>query len=160
MKHVRVIVMVILFMTSLIYAQASFPANSMGFGLGIPYGILGANVDLNVIPNLNITAGGGIGYSVGFKYFFRSIDYTCRPRASIYYGTNAVKVTEYSGSDKEDDIDLYDGLSLGIGTQWMWGLRKSNGLDLDMIFIVMTTLDEADEFTAGISIGYRHAFHL
>lgn len=141
----------------------------VGIGFGIPYGILGVNVDFVVAPNLNLTAGLGtstvdLGYSFGAKYFFSDVSHSFRPRILALYGTNAV-LWDASGWDNDKS---YTGLSLGAGAQWMWGESKSNGLDFDIIFIATTGLDVNDLKNQGIivdepgkikfSIGYRHMF--
>ncbi len=163
-------IMTILLSSSVLWAQGEsvlapeIKKNSFGLGLGVPYGVLGANLDVNVAPNLNLSAGigttvlAGIGYSFGLKYFFMPIERTFRPRISAYYGVNTV--VEYIGGG---DNESYVGINLGIGTQWMWGKTKSNGLDLDIIYIATTGLD-AEEMgieepsKVKLSIGYRHAF--
>jgi hypothetical protein len=151
-----------------------FKKNSFGLGLGIPYGALGVNIDINAGSNLNLSLGigttifAGIGYNVGFKYFFTPIERTFRPRVSAYYGINAIVLKEYIGIDKEDEGESYTGLSIGAGAQWMWGKTKSNGLDFDIIYIATTGYDvdklkeegfDVEEYgKVKISIGYRHGF--
>lgn len=143
--------------------------NSWGVGLGIPYGVLGANVDINVASNLNVSFGlgttilAGVGYNFGFKYFLAPIENGFRPRVLAFYGINAVSVIG-------DDTDTYTGFSVGAGFQWMWGASKSSGLDFDIIYLASTGYD-IDELRARypgytiedfgkvkISIGYRHSF--
>ena len=145
----------------------TFTENSIGVGLGIPYGVLGVNVDINVVPNLNLTAGigtaiVGLGYNVGAKYFFSGVRESFRPRILAVYGTNSVlQVINASSFDKG-----YTGLSLGVGGQWMWGENRTSGMDFDIIFIATTGLNVSDLKKQGIiveepgkikiSIGYRH----
>ena len=180
MKCTIVITTVIfLLLPSVVWTQETSPdtsllkKNSFGLGLGIPYGILGVNVDINAASNLNLSAGvgttilAGIGYNVGLKYFFTPIEKTFRPRVSAYYGINSMVLKEY-GSGKEDEGEVYTGLSIGIGAQWMWGEDKSKGLDFDIIYIATTGFDVEELKKEGfaveeygkvkISIGYRHAF--
>ena len=181
MKHVSVIlVMIIFLLSSVSWAQESatnsgmLKRNSYGFGFGIPYGVLGANLDLNASPNLNLSAGlgttilAGIGYNVGVKYFFTPIEKTFRPRISAYYGVNAAVEKTYIGISKEDEQETYAGLSIGIGAQWIFGKTKMSGFDFDIIFIATTGLDidelRAEGFNVSepgkvkISIGYRRMF--
>ncbi|MFC2083539.1 hypothetical protein ACFLS9_00635 [Bacteroidota bacterium] len=169
MKHLLTSILIISILSSVIYSQDSsqvvLKKNSFGFGFGIPYGILGGNIDINVVPNLNLSAGigstilAGIGYSFGIKYFFMPIEQTFRLRVSAYYGTNAA--IEYSGDSK--DNESFAGLNLGVGFQMMWGETKSNGLDFDIIYIATTGLDAKEEgveepVKVKISLGYRHGF--
>ncbi len=144
-----------------------FKENSIGVGIGIPYGIIGVNGDLNIAPNLNFTLGIGtavvsVGYNFGVKYFFLDADKWFRPRILAVYGTNsALQVTNASGYDK-----AYTGLSLGAGAQYMWS--RTSGLDFDIIYIATTGLDVNDLRKQGIaadepgkvkiSLGYRYAF--
>ncbi len=180
MKHISVIAMMVLLSSSVLWAQgepissSEMKKNSFGLGLGVPYGIFGANLDLNVAPNLNLSGGvgttvfAGIGYNFGLKYFFTPIEQTFRPRISAYYGVNSMVLKEYIGWNKEDEGESYTGISLGIGAQWMWGKTKSNGLDFDIIYLATSGIDVDELRDEGfdveepgkvkISIGYRHAF--
>jgi len=173
----RIGVMLVLFtLISLSWSQETaedkpvIDKNSWGLGFGIPYGVLGGNVDVNIAPNLNVSFGlgttilAGVGYNFGLKYFFSSVENTMRPRIMAFYGVNAM-------SEIGNDTDTYTGLSLGGGIQWMWGETKSNGLDIDVIFIATTGYD-IDELQdrygtryiieeygkVKFSIGYRHSF--
>ena len=180
MSRIVAVVTIFLLVSSVAWAQepstdnSSLKKNSFGLGLGIPYGVLGGNVDVNIAPNLNLSIGlgttilAGVGYNVGIKYFFAPIDRTFRPKVSAYYGINSAVLKEYYGIDKEDEGEAYAGFSIGGGAQWMWGETKSQGLDLDIIYIATTGYD-ADELReegfdveelgrAKISIGYRRAF--
>jgi opacity protein-like surface antigen len=144
-----------------------FKENTIGAGIGIPYGVIGINADINIAPNLNLTGGigyaiVGVGYNFGAKYFFSDVSKSFRPRVLAVYGTNAyLQVIGASSYDK-----AYTGLSLGVGGQWMWGKSRTNGVDFDIIFIATTGLDVNDLKNQGIiaeepgkikiSIGYRH----
>jgi len=173
MKRFLFCIILLLLLSFSIQAQeavptsSSFTENTIGIGLGIPYGVLGVNIDINIVPNLNFTGGigtaiVGLGYNFGAKYFFFGVSNSFRPRVLAVYGTNTVlQVVGASSLDK-----AYTGLSLGIGGQWMWGESKTNGLDFDIIFIATTGLDVNDLKNQGtiveeygkvkISIGYRH----
>lgn len=172
---------IILVLTFLLFASVSlaqdetsetpeFDKNSWGLGFGIPYGVLGANIDVNVVDNLNLSFGlgttviAGVGYNFGFKYFFTSVENTMRPRILAFYGVNAV-------SSIGDDTETYTGLSIGAGLQWMWGESKSSGMDVDIIYVATTgyDVDELEDRYGGmyeieeigkvkLSIGYRHSF--
>jgi len=172
--------MMILLSSSVLWAQeesVSSPEmkkNSFGLGLGIPYGVEGLNLDVNVASNLNLSGGlgttrfAGIGYNFGLKYFFTPIDRTFRPRVSVYYGVSSVLSKQYFGIDKEDEGDSYTGLSLGIGAQWMWGETKSKGFDFDIIYLATSSFDIDKLHDEGfdveepgkvqISIGFRRSF--
>ncbi|MBC8479410.1 MAG: hypothetical protein H8D46_03005 [FCB group bacterium] len=148
--------------------------NTYGFGLGIPYGVLGANMDYSIAQNLYLSAGigstvlDGVGYNIGAKYFFRPATETFRPRVSAFYGINSILELDYSAVGGENETKTYTGLSIGVGAQWMWGPNKSQGLDIDIIYFATQGWDlkelenqgfQFDEpADIGISIGYRRAF--
>jgi len=175
MKKIILILVLLLFVSKSLAqdetsATSKIDKNSWGLGFGIPYGVLGANVDVNIVDNLNLSFGlgttviAGVGYNFGFKYFFTSVENSIRPRILAFYGVNAA-------SEIGDDTATYTGLSLGGGIQWMWGETKSNGLDIDIIYVATTgyDIDELEEKYGSmyqiedfgkvkISIGYRHSF--
>jgi hypothetical protein len=186
MKHVTIIAMMMILLSSVLWAQkdsvssSKMKKNSIGLGFGIPYGILGVNLDINVATNLNLSGGvgttilAGIGYNLGLKYFFIPIEQTFRPRVSAYYGTNTVSEVPRIGTfgsfsvSSGKETKSYSGLNLGIGAQLMWGETKSNGLDFDIIYLATTELDIEELRDEGfviedpgnvkIAIGYRYAF--
>ena len=153
--------------------QVKIKKTSWGVGFGIPYGILGSNVDYNVASNLDLSMGfgttvlAGIGYNFGFKYHFAQPGVGFRPRVGAYYGVNAMVVKE-SPWGLIDEGESFTGLTLTVGGQWMWGNKKSNGLDFDLALIASTGLDVDKLNMQGydvsepgrikISVGYRHAF--
>jgi len=151
-------------------------AGTLGVGIGIPYGVIGANVEYALENNLNLTGGfgttglAGSGYNLGVKYYLKDVGNTRRPRISAYYGTNAmIAVTVFGG---EDINESFSGLTLGYGQQWMWGESKKHGLDLDLMYLLTTgsfeeRKDEIEERYSTtledpgkikISIGYRYGF--
>ena len=186
MKRVSIIaVMMILLSSSVLWAQGEsvsspeMKKSSFGLGFGIPYGTLGLNLDINIVHNLNLSAGvgttifAGIGYNFGLKYFFTSIKQTFRPRVSSYYGVNAMTAKKSPTTGEIEDGKSYIGFSPGVGAQWMWGKTKSNGLDLDIIYLATTggyndaveklreegfTVTETGKVK--IAIGYRWAFNI
>jgi hypothetical protein len=147
--------------------REKFKENTIGVGVGIPYGVIGVNIDINVAPNLNLTGGigsaiVGLGYNFGAKYFFSDVSHSFRPRVLAVYGTNSMlQVTNASSYNK-----AYTGLSLGAGVQSMW--NETSGVDIDLMFIATTGLDVNDLKKIGItadepakikiSIGYRYMF--
>lgn len=178
MKRVCLIAIVILLPSSVLWAQETDPPsyelkrNSIGLGFGIPYGILGLNLDVNIVQNLNLSIGTGgtekvgFGYSAGFKYFLSSIEEKLRPRVSAYYGINTVIETEYISSDgSQTETESFAGFSFGAGIQIMCGKSKRNGFDFDFIFTATRGNYKNDEGSysdepnrVSISLGYRHTF--
>jgi hypothetical protein len=140
---------------------------SLGFGFGIPYSFAGVNVDYELPGNVDISGGVGIniadgmGYSVGLKKYVFSRNRSFRPRLSVFYGTNALVL--HDGLN-----DAYEGISIGIGFQWMWGRRRSHGIDLDVTSLITVNWDKKRLEDAGVdfddfnnqalSLGYRFSF--
>ena len=162
--------------------SVQFPkTGSVGIGLGVPYGILGFNIDFTVANNLNLSGGigttifAGVGYSIGAKYFFRDVGHTWRPRVLIFYGINSMIYTEIYTEDYSGEVDeswKYSGLTLGIGQQWTFGESKRHSFDLDLMYLATQgdfhdkkekLEDEGYDITGGdakikISLGYRYCF--
>jgi len=151
-----------------------------GVGFGIPYGVLGSNVDFTVARNLSLSMGfgttilAGMGYSFGAKYFLAGEASSFRPKVSAFYGTNAI-VTEESMYGITTEGQKYSGLTFGLGAQWMWGQSKKNGIDFDIMYIASSgafskddvdwdgygSYDSSEGSDPGrikISIGYRRGF--
>jgi hypothetical protein len=150
---------------------------SMGLGLGIPYGIFGANIDYAV--NETISFSGGIGtsifagpaYNFGIKIYLKGVGHKSRPRVSAYYGVNATILVIDELTDEFLVEETHHGLSVGIGQQWMWGDRKNKGLDVDLILLASSTyhdraVEVEEEYgttltetgNIKLSIGYRFGF--
>lgn len=177
MKKVSLILATMLCLAVSLNAQSeehtivTIKKSSIGVGIGIPYGIVGTNFDINVAPNVNFSMGigttifAGMGYNFGAKVFLVSPESNFRPRLSAYYGINSMIVPE-TGFGLSDDGKSYSGLSVGFGAQWMWGSSKSNGLDFDFVYIASSNWDLKEWRKSGyvvdepgklkISVGYRH----
>ena len=174
MKSFKISLLLIIFLSATAFAQESTPAkvrkNSFGLGLGIPYGILGVNMDFCVAPGIDLSLGigstlvAGIGYNAGVKYFFQPPEKKFRPKISAFFGTNTA--IEFIGGDK--DNEAYNGLSIGVGGQWLFGKSRRNGIDFDIFYYATRgyDLDEIEEegysidepADIGIAIGYRRTF--
>ncbi len=176
MKRVYVIAIIILLLSSVLWAQETVPPsdelkrNSIGLGFGIPYGGLGVNLDLNIIQNLNLSAGvghtmlEGFGYNAGLKYFLCSAEKKYRPKVSAYYGINSIIETDYEDSG-ESKTESFTGFSFGVGLQIMLGKNKIHGFDYGIIFIATSDYEKhyeeahLDELSrVSISFGYRFSF--
>jgi hypothetical protein len=131
-----------------------------GVGFGIPYGTLGFNLEIGLLPYLSVTGGlgttifTGIGYSAGLKAYFRRPGKTWRPRASVYYGINAVYAEDFNHPANKK----YSGWTVGAGQIFLW---QHHGFDLDLMYIINSPL--WDEYPGEyrkfkISLGYRYAF--
>lgn len=133
---------------------------SIGIGLGVPYGILGINGEYFFLRNLSLSAGigtsifAGPGYSAGLRLYLRSPENTWQPKVSAHYGTNGLIAT---GGFSQ----TYRGLTLGLGQIFMFGPRKTDGIDATLTYLATSGVFAHPEAPSGrvrISIGYRHAF--
>lgn len=146
---------------------------SLGVGFGIPYGGLGINYNHTVSEQVDLTAGIGavfdLGWAVGARFYPQNDGSDSGPRLSAIYGTNAaIQVFKCEGffASCEEEITNYHGLNLGLG----WGSRgRSSGWDFDVLFIITSGVydeidkleDEGydyDEQSAGrvkLSVGYH-----
>jgi len=148
-------------------ASDHYPKNSFGFGLGIPYGGLGMNLDYHLLMNACITGGVGFrpvsgrGYGIGLRQFVLGSDRVFRPKLSVFYGSNVIV-------RHNDRSYSYEGISIGIGFQLMWGRNRSHGVDFDMVSAVTVNWDEEELEAQGVdldemrdyvySLGYRFGF--
>jgi hypothetical protein len=167
-----------LFLTMLVLGSSVVVAeeveqNSWGVGLGIPYGIMGVNLDYNVLPYVDLSLGLGtnliddMAYNVGVKIYLAPPETCFRPRLSCYYGVNTIVTRENYWGDITDSTN-YNGISLGIGANVSWGTSRRHGLDFDLIYLASTEADidqlKVDGYdTSGwddikISVGYRRWF--
>lgn len=150
--------------------------NSVGVGFGNPYGFLGANIDVNALKNLNVSAGlgtpyFGIAYNLGVKYFLVSVRSAFRPRISFYCGNNNWLVKQASQNSTNNETITYLGFAFGVGMQWMFEEKRKHGFDFDIFFVpnmpafsdqVEQSLDQEllqrASARIGFSLGYRYAF--
>jgi hypothetical protein len=133
---------------------------NVGVGFGAPYGLLGFNLDLNLLPILSVTGGigttifSGVGYNVGIKAYMRKLGSVWRPRASVYYGINGLYAEDFGDPDNKK----YPGFTVGIGQIFLW---QQQGFDLDLMYIVSSELWDEHGVPGSkikIAIGYRYAF--
>lgn len=112
---------------------------SFGFGLGIPFGVMGVAAEFNhsalsgksdSLANyytFNVGLGypiAGLGYSIGLRIYPLGRMKDLQPKVSVQYGTVAIYNWDY----------LLDGFSAGAGFQWRLGRKL--WLDSDLILIL------------------------
>ena len=108
----------------------------LGVGFGLDYGgFFGVQAGFAPIKHLTLFASGGyyligFGWQIGIKGLFipKTTEHTARPFLKIMYGTNSVIVVDGAGQYDE----IYNGFTLGIGTELRFGKKKQNGFDLDL----------------------------
>ena len=154
-------------------AHAHGERGSIGGGVGINYGIIGASFDFTVTDNFSVTTAinpffDGVGYVVGGKYYFRPNDVMWRPRISVVYGTSHIIHVE---SYYEDEYERFEGVSIGLGQSFAFGQKRSHGFDFDLYYRATDggaekrideltnsgyiSLNDTDYNKVVISLGYR-----
>lgn len=137
---------------------ASTPALSNSFnieaGLGIPYGILGANANYAVGDNIEVFGGLGIalgstetngdvkfhtgtGYALGGRYYV-----TEHIRLVAAYGTIGGTIVRQNTSSSDAVFETVAGAVAGLG----YYTSKERGFSIDVLYVDTTALDDkADE---------------
>lgn len=121
-------------MMSVVCASASEGSleQSVGFGLGLPYGGVGVNYELGVNDYFAPTLGVGLlpdnlGWNLGVRLYYPGRDSKLRGRLTALYGTNTL--IEYTGYG-ESDYKTKEGFSAGIGANWRFS--KTWAFDADL----------------------------
>jgi len=153
---------------------------SIGVGIGVPYGVIGINGEVAVHPNFSLSAGvgttiyAGVGYAVGTRAYLNPAEKMWRPRVSVHYGINSViAVTDNASGLSSGSGEKFSGLTLGIGTLAMFGERRKNGFDFEIVYLATTggMQDKINEMNASgyyehidmpgrirVMLGYRFGF--
>jgi opacity protein-like surface antigen len=130
--------------------------NSIGVGLGLSYGGIGANYELGLNDYVALTVGAGFmgdafGYNGGLRLYVPGQDAAFRVRASVLYGANAVY-----GEDASKDGTL-TGLSAGLGAEWWFA--RAWALELDALYSAIDKSDDYEltgsEITVGAGLRFR-----
>lgn len=105
---------------------------SFGPGLGIPYGIIGGNLEVGFFEYFGICAGvgispEGIGSAIGGRIYLAGADTRVRPRLGYYRGT--VGAIEYAWDEYED----VRGNALGLGL--LIKINDKISMDGEIIYI-------------------------
>ena len=140
---------------------------SAGIGIGIPYGVVGLNLEFNpILPgmaeakihdyfSLSLGLGyspGGVAYSIGARVYPMGREKTIRPRISGYYGI--VALIEYS---YYDDYDRMEGFAFGGGV--LYKISKKFSADLDILYILPNNYaDSLDGGRIKLSLGSHWHF--
>ena len=121
---------------------------SIGAGFGVPYGIMGMNIqhalseDVEASFGLGTSLFAGTAMSIGMRYFPLA---DSGLRLSVIYGANAVLNDPGIGCIGFycDDSTLYSGINIGVG----WGNRSNqSGWDIDLIYLATSgAFSRADE---------------
>jgi len=179
MKTFILIIAIVTLSYTSINAQVA-KAGSVGVGIGVPYGILGINGEIAVHKYFSLSAGlgstiyAGLGYAVGARAYLKPAESKWRPRISMHYGVNSMIAVQESLTGIYSDGKKFSGLSIGIGTLAMFGERRKNGFDFEVVYLATTggLEDEIDKRNASgnyllefdmpskinIVVGYRFGF--
>ncbi len=134
----------------------------VGLGFGIPYGVLGANVEVGLNDIISLCAGVGIypsgndvdnfsdleiGYAVGGRIYFAPRKSHFRPRISLLRATVAI--------NKSTD-SFIDGFAPGLGLDWKFSHKW--GMDFDLLYPIYDkpkgTHQEGGAVKISIGFGY------
>ncbi len=136
-----------------------------GVGIGIPYGVIGINIELNpLLPGsigkaihsyFSISIGSGFtnagsSYSIGARIYPMQKDGKFIPRLGVYHGTVAVYNWSYSATNLE-------GYAFSVGT--LYNINAHLALDFDFIYIAEVFGWEMSELNASrfkVSFGVRY----
>lgn len=129
---------------------------SISTGLGIPYGILGANLNYRTSDAAEFFGGiGSWGPSFGARFF--PSDQTPTFHLSLFYGPNVFVSTCYSCDDIEEG---YSGLNASLGVSPEVG---QDGWEFDVVLILTSAAYEEGNYeeegsNVKLSFGYRWGF--
>ena len=143
--------------------ETSLFVGSVGFGLGVPYGVLGGAVTLGfdylaIIAGVGTTLVAGVGYGIGARVYFLDSGYRVRPHFTAVWGTTAAyQITgEVDITGVLTGFGFYAGLDQDFGQLGDWyatyGLGYITHGDLPY---GLTASDVGTPIKAMFSIGYR-----
>ncbi len=143
---------------------------TLGLGYGLPYGGYGLSVDMYVFEPLALTVSIGsfiqsAGLEVGVKYLHGDASKLWRPQVILLYGVNGLLPSDTTSVEQ---TEVFNGITAGLGSQFMFGKKRRHGLDLGLTYVVSSALYkrleelEGYEFDVssrlGFYLGYRFAF--
>ena len=150
------VMVVLLSFSAIVAAEAAEGVSeaNWGVGLGIPYGVLGVNVESGAQTRLSVGVGAalvGLGWNVGVKHYLSDPPTEDTGSASIclYYGTNAILGEKTWGVVDYDEVT--EGFTVGLG--WTAG-----HFDIAMLWPLGVDIPEGYEEEGApvkLSIGYR-----
>lgn len=132
-----------------------------GLGIGVPYGVLGGNLEVFPVNLISLFLGlgatpAGAGWSIGARLYPFGSQKQFNPRLSVLHGVVAYLETKYwYGTSTYETID---GNALGLGFDWIFSNKYS--LDFDVVFLDYSLPAGAKEQggKTKISIGYGYHF--
>lgn len=140
----------------------------IGLGLGIPYGVLGGNFEVNTGDYLSLTCGvgyspGGAAYSVGGRLYTAVRDKKFRPCVSMHYGVVAVlekKIYSYSyygySSTSSTEYENVNGSAFGVGFKYN---KVSTSWDFDILYLNYNMPAYTQQQTGNVKISVGYGWH-
>ncbi|VAW87952.1 hypothetical protein MNBD_GAMMA18-1374 [hydrothermal vent metagenome] len=132
-----------------------------GLGIGIPYGILGGNLEYRANEVIALTGGvginpAGLGWSVGARIYMPGMG-NFKPRLTALHGVVAILETRYWGGDS--DYESLTGEAFGIG--FGWTMSSGYTLEFDLLSVNADTPPGTIEKggSVKISIGVSTSFN-
>lgn len=133
---------------------------TLSWGLGIPYGVIGCNLEIKPCEYVGLTGGigispDGLGWSLGSRVYLMSKEARVRPRLGIYYGTNTY-IEYFNGT-----YEAKKGTSAGFGMDIK--INDRCAIDTEIINILSYEDEDdpriiSDDSHIKISVGFRKAF--
>ena len=118
----------VVFVFSCCYADEPYK-NSIGAGVGMIYGLVGAKLEYSFTEHVSGAAGFGPVPSAGMQFYFRDKDRVWRPRISLYYGwVDALSMER--GSD--EIVEHFSGASIEIGSRLLFRKNRRRGMDFGL----------------------------
>ncbi|MFH1454434.1 MAG: hypothetical protein ABIH00_10745 [Armatimonadota bacterium] len=166
LKVVSVILVIIFLFTAVCFAKNKIKDYDFGVGIGIPYGGIGANVEvgrdyvftagLGVMPFTDAsTKNTQIGWSTGLRYYFKKeLAPGLKWRVSALYGTVAYIERNYANNVTGGTVKEYELLT---GFAPAVGIRGENW-DFDIAYPLGYTVPEGVMERGGkikLSFGFR-----
>ena len=128
----------IVFIASLCFSGTSYSAQIepvLGFGVGLPYGGIGVNLELGMNDYFAPFAAVGslpdnVGWNLGARLYYPGRGARFRGRLTALYGTNALveKRDYYYGGDTQYDTE--EGFAAGVGMNMRFSRHWAFDIDL------------------------------
>lgn len=131
-----------------------------GIGAGIPYGGVGANLEININDYFVLTGGAGLikGYLStigGLRIYMFSANNYFRPRISLYAGN--VGIIENQGWNHTEKYDGLSGSAVGIGFDRK--ITDNISIDFDILRVFFQTPERAVVHGGNIKIAAGINYH-
>ena len=133
-----------------------------GLGIGIPYGILGGNLEYRADEVIALTGGvginpAGLGWSVGARIYMPGMG-NFKPRLTALRGVVAMLETQYWNGDSDYESLVGEAFGIGFG----WTMPSGYTLEFDLLSVSVDTPPGTiieDGGSVKISIGVSTRFN-